>query len=104
MKLTGKRILLAVGVLAAALLAYLLFGRGDNSLRLQVQVSGTADGAQAGTAGTYRASGTGLANAPFGSVTLTGAGSGQLAADCVGFDGNGELVTAAGTLELELAK
>jgi hypothetical protein len=104
MRLTGNRILLAAIVLAAALLAYVLFGRDDNSLRLLVQVSGTANGAQTGTGGTYRASGTGLANAPFGNVTLTGAGSGELTANCVSFTGAGELATAAGTVQLQLAK
>ncbi len=104
MKLTGKRILLTAGVLVATLVAFFLFTRNDNSLRLQVQVSGTANAAQAGTGGTYRASGTGLANGQFGSVTLSGSGSGQVETNCVTFDGVGELATAAGTLQLHLAK
>jgi hypothetical protein len=104
MKLTGKRILLTAGVLVATLVAFFLFTRNDNSLRLQVQVSGTANAAQAGTGGTYQASGTGLANDQFGSVTLSGSGSGQVETNCVSFDGTGELVTAAGTLQLQLAK
>jgi hypothetical protein len=104
MKLTGKRILLAAGVLVAALVAFFPLSRDDNSLRLQVQVSGTANAAQAGTGGTYRASGNGVANDQFGNVTLSGSGSGQVETNCVSFDGVGELVTAAGTLQLHLAK
>ena len=107
MRVTGKRLLLAAVVLIAALLAYFLFGRDDNSLRLQAQVSGTVNAAQAGTGGTYQATGTGLANSEFGSVSLSGGGSGsssQTKANCVDFDGTGELVTAAGTLQLQLSK
>jgi type II secretory pathway pseudopilin PulG len=100
MRLTGKRLLLAVIVLVAAVTAFFLFGRADNSLRLQVQVSGTANAAQDG----YRASGTGLADSPFGSVSLSGGGSGQVEANCVVYDGSGELTTTAGTLQLRLAK
>jgi hypothetical protein len=99
-KVTGKRLLLATVVLVAGVSAYLLVGRSDNALRLRAQVSGTADAAGAG----YRAGGTGSADAPFGSVTLSAAGSGGLEANCVVFDGSGELATAAGTLQLRLAK
>jgi hypothetical protein len=104
MRLTGKRLALAVIVLVGAVTAFFLFGRDDNSLRLQVQVSGTANASQDGTSGIYRASGTGLADSPFGSVSLSGGGSGQVEANCVVFDGSGELVTTAGTLQLQLAK
>jgi hypothetical protein len=103
-RVTGKRLLLAAIAVIAALLAYVLFVRADNSLRLHVQVRGTVTGTEAGTGGTYRASGTGVANAPFGSVSLSGGGSGQAETNCVSFDGSGALVTAAGTLQLRLAK
>jgi hypothetical protein len=104
MKLTGNRILLAGIVLAGALLAFSLLGRDDNSLRLDVQVSGTVNTTQNAANGQYGGSGTGLANDPFGNVTLSGGGSGQAEGNCVVFDGGGELVTAAGTLQLRLAK
>ena len=102
MSVTIKQLVLAAIVLVAALLAlFFLFGRDDDSLPLRVQVSGTATEAGAGT---YRASGTGLANDQFGSVTLSGTGSGELVGNCVTFDGVGELATAAGTLQLRLPK
>jgi hypothetical protein len=104
MKLTGNRIVLAGIVLVGALLAFFLLGRDDNSLRLQAQVSGTVNATRNGANGQYEASGTGLANGPFGSVSLSGGGSGQAQANCVLFDGSGELVTAVGTLQLRLAK
>jgi hypothetical protein len=104
MKLTGNRIVLAGIVLIGALPAYFLLGRDDNSLRLQVQVSGTVNATQNGANGQYGASGTGLASAPFGNVTLNGGGAGQAEGNCVDFDGRGELVTAAGTLQLRLDK
>jgi len=104
MKLTGNRIVLAGIVLVGALLAFFLLGRDDNSLRLQVQVSGTVNATQNGANGQYGASGTGLANGPFGNVSLSGGGSGQAEGNCVVFDGSGELVTAVGTLQLRLAK
>jgi hypothetical protein len=104
MKLTGNRIVLAGIVLVGALLAFFLLGGDDNSLRLQVQVSGTVNATQNGANGQYGASGTGLANGPFGNVNLRGGGSGQAEANCVVFDGGGELVTAVGTLQLRLAK
>lgn len=104
MKLTGNRIVLAGIVLVGALLAFFLLGRDDNSLRLQVQVSGTVNATQNGANGQYGASGTGLANGPFGKVSLNGGGSGQAEANCVVFDGSGELVTAVGTLQLRLPK
>ena len=104
MRVTGKRLLLAAVVLIAALPAYFVFGRDDNSLRLQVQVSGTVNATQNGANGQYGASGTGLANGPFGNVSFSGGGSGQAEANCVLFDGSGELVTAVGTLQLRLAK
>ena len=96
MKLTPKRLLIAVAVVVAALLAYFLFGGDDNSLPLKAQVTGTVNGAQA--------SGTGVADAPFGSVRLSATGSGQFEANCVVFDGSGQLVTGAGTLQLSLPK
>jgi len=96
MKLTPKRLLIAVAVVVAALLAYFLFGGDDNSLPLKAQVTGTVNGAQA--------SGTGVADAPFGSVRLSATGSGQFEANCVVFDGTGQLVTGAGTLQLSLPK
>ena len=102
MSVTIKQLVLAVIGLVAALLAlYLLFGRSDNSVRLQAQVTGTAT--EAGV-GTYRASGTGLANDQFGRVTLSGTGSGELVGNCVTFDGVGELATAIGRLQLRLTK
>jgi hypothetical protein len=104
MKVTPKRLLIAALVVVAALVAYLLFGRSAGGLRIQVQVSGTASDTQSGAGGAYRASGTGVAPAPFGNVTLGGAGTGQLELNCVVFDGDGELVTAAGDLRLRLAK
>jgi hypothetical protein len=103
-RVTGKRLLPAAAVLIAALLAFFLFGRDDDSLRLEAQVSGTVTAAQGEAAGTYRAGGSGLANDSFGSVSLSGGGNGQLEANCVTFDGSGELVTAAGTLQLRLAE
>jgi hypothetical protein len=103
-RVTGKRLLLAAAVLIAVLPAYFLYSRDDDSLRLQAQVSGTVIAAQGEAGGTYRAAGAGLANGSFGSVSLNGGGSGQVEANCVSFDGNGELVTAAGTLQLRLAK
>lgn len=104
MRVTGKRLLVAAAVLIAALPAFFLFGRGDDSLRLQAEISGTVVAARGEAGGTYRAGGTGLANESFGSVSLNGGGSGQVEANCVTFDGSGELVTAAGTLQLRLAK
>ena len=104
MRLTGKRIALAVIVLIAGLLGFVLLGRDDNSLRLQVQVSGTVNTTQAGASGQYRATGTGLADGLFGNVSFSGSGSGEADANCVVFDGSGVLVTAAGTLQLRLAK
>lgn len=102
MSVTIKQLVLAVIVLVAALLAlYLSFGRDDDSLRLQAQVTGTATEAGAGT---YRASGAGLANDQFGRVTLSGSGSGELVGNCVSFNGVGALATAIGTLQLRLAK
>ena len=106
MKLTGKRILLAGIVLVAALSAYLVFGRPDNALHLDVQVSGTASTTQNATTGQATGSGTVVANAPFGNVTLSGSGSGgaQTESNCVDFDGSGVLQTAVGRLQLQLPK
>jgi len=104
MKLTGNRLVLAGIVLVGALLAYFLLVRDDNSLRLQVHVGGTVNATQSGANGQYGASGTGLANSPFGNVSLSGGGSGQAEGSCVVFNGSGELVTAVGTLQLRLAK
>lgn len=103
MRLTGNRIVVAGIVLVAALLAYFLLGRDDNSLRLDAQVSGTVNTAPSAN-GQYVGSGTGLANGVFGNVTLSGSGSGRPEANCVIFDGVGTLVTAVGTLQLRLAK
>jgi hypothetical protein len=104
MKVTGNRILLAGIVLVGALLAFFFLGRDDNSLRLDAQVSGTVNATQNGANGQYGAAGTGLANSPFGNVSMSGGGSGQAEANCVVFDGTGELVTGVGTLQLRLAK
>ena len=100
MKLTGKRLLLALGALLAALLAYFLFARGPGGLALRLQVRGTAD---ATASGQFRANGTGVGAGMFGSVDLTAAGSTQLEANCVVVSGSGELTTAAGTLHLQPA-
>jgi hypothetical protein len=99
-----RRVLLAVIVVAGAVLAFSLLHRHDDSLRLQVQVSGTVSATQVGAGGQYRATGTGVADVPFGNISLNGGGSGQTEGNCVLFDGTGELVTAAGTLQLRLAK
>ena len=100
MKVTGKRLLLAAAALAVALLAYFLFGRGGGGLPLKVQVAGTADAAPSGQ---FRASGSGVASGPFGSVSFSAAGNAQLEANCVVVTGSGELVTALGTLRLQPA-
>jgi hypothetical protein len=100
MTVTPKRLLIAAAVLVAALLAYLLFGRGPGGLALQVQVSGTANSTAAGQ---FRATGAGVSDSPFGSVTLTAAGSVELEANCVVVSGTGDLVTALGTLHLQPA-
>jgi hypothetical protein len=96
MRLTGKRLILAAIVLAATVLAYVLLRSDDNGLRLDVQVAGTVTGTQA--------SGTGVAAAPFGNVSLTAAGSAGFEGNCAVFDGSGELKTGAGTLRLRLPK
>ena len=96
MTLTPKRLLIAAAVVVAGLLAYFLLSGDDNSLPLKAQVTGTVNGAQA--------SGTGVADAPFGSVRLSATGSGQFEANCVVFDGTGQLATGAGTLQLSLPK
>jgi hypothetical protein len=100
MKVTPKRLLIAVMVLVAALAAYVLFGRGDDSLPLKVQVSGTANSTQTGQ---FHASGAGLAAGPFGSVSLSATGSVVLEANCVVVSGRAELATALGTLQLQPA-
>src|ERR1044072_2790400 len=100
MKVTPKRLLIAVLVLVAALLAYFLFGRGPGGLAVKVQVSGTANSTQTGQ---FRADGTGLADGPLGNVSLSAAGSVELEANCVVVNGGGELVTALGTLRLQPA-
>jgi hypothetical protein len=100
MKLTGKRLLLAVAAVVAALLAYFLFGRGGGGLAVKVQVSGTADAAANGQ---FRATGTGVGGGAFGNVSLTAAGSAELEANCVVVSGTGQLTTAAGTLQLQPA-
>jgi len=99
-KVTGKRLLVAAAVLAAAVPAYLLFGRGPGGLPLKVQVSGTANSTATGQ---FQASGTGLADGPFGSVSLSGTGSVQLEANCVVVGGSAVLTTAIGTLQLQPA-
>jgi hypothetical protein len=103
-RLTGNRLLLALTVVVGALLAFFLLGRNDNSLLLDVQVSGTVNATAVGAGGQYRATGTGLANSPFGNVSLNGGGTGQTETNCVVFDGTGVLASAAGSLELRLAK
>jgi hypothetical protein len=100
MRVTGKRLLLTAAALVVAVLAFFLFAGDDHSLKLRAQVSGTADTAQAESDGTYRASGTGVADGEFGAVTFTGAGSGAPEGSCVSFSGTGELVTAVGALQL----
>lgn len=96
MRVTPKRLLIAAAVLVAAPLAYFLLRGDDNSLPLKAQVTGTVNGTQA--------TGTGVADAPFGSVRLGATGSGQFEANCIVFDGTGRLVTGAGTLQLSLPK
>jgi len=96
MRLTGKRLLLALAVLAAALIGYFLLRGDENALPLQVQVTGTVNGTQA--------RGAGVAGAPFGNLTFSASGSAQAELNCVTFDGTGVLATAAGTLQLRLPK
>lgn len=100
MKVTPKRLLIAVLVLVAALLAYFLFGRGPGGLAVKVQVSGTANSTPTGQ---FRADGTGLADGPLGNVSLDAAGNVELEGNCVVVSGGGELVTALGTLRLQPA-
>jgi hypothetical protein len=94
MTVTPKRLLIAAAVVAVALLAYVWLSADDNSLPLNARVTGTVNGAQA--------SGAGVANAPFGRVRLSATGNGQFEANCIVFDGSGQLVTGAGTLQLSL--
>jgi hypothetical protein len=106
-RLTGYRLLLAAGALIAAVLALFLLTRGDNSLRLDAQLTGTVAASQSGASGQYGGSGTGQANSPFGNVSLSAGGGavpGDTPANCAVFDGTGVLTTAAGTLELRLPK